>query len=111
MSSVLLTPPAVEPVTQLYGGALASASEAQVLNGANAAAVQHADGAWEVLQFTNAELVGERTYQHSNLLRGQMGSDRQLRYYGANATSILITANPKMVHVGSGWRRRQRRSR
>jgi len=60
---------------QLYGGALASASEAQVLNGANAAAVQRPDGAWEVLQFSNAELIGERTYQLSNLLRAQMGSE------------------------------------
>jgi hypothetical protein len=60
---------------QLYGGALAAASEAQVLNGANAAAVQRPDGAWEVLQFSNAELVGERTYQLSNFLRGQMGSE------------------------------------
>ena len=47
----------------------------QVLNGANAAAVQRPDGAWEVLQFANAELVGERTYELSRLLRGQMGSE------------------------------------
>jgi hypothetical protein len=59
----------------LYGGALTAASETQVLNGANAAAVQRPDGAWEVLQFTNAELVGARTYQLSNFLRGQMGSE------------------------------------
>jgi hypothetical protein len=60
---------------QFYGGTLASVSEAQVLNGANAAAVQRPDGAWEVLQFSNAELVGDRTYQLSNFLRGQMGSE------------------------------------
>jgi hypothetical protein len=33
----------------LHGGALASASDAQVLNGANVAAVQRPDGAWEIL--------------------------------------------------------------
>jgi hypothetical protein len=60
---------------QVYGGALAAASEAQVLNGANAAAVQRPDSAWEVLQFSNAELVGDRIYQLSNFLRGQMGSE------------------------------------
>ena len=50
-------------------------SDTQVLNGANAAAVQRADGAWEVLQFANAELVAERTYELSRFLRGQMGSE------------------------------------
>src|SRR5437763_14312627 len=48
---------------KLYGGALASASDARVLSGANAAAVQRPDGAWEILQFANAVLVGDRTYQ------------------------------------------------
>ena len=43
--------------------------------GANAAAVQRADGAWEVMQFANAELVGESTYLLSRLLRGQAGSE------------------------------------
>ena len=47
---------------KLYGGALASISDARVLDGGNAAAVQHADGAWEMLQFANAELVDGRTY-------------------------------------------------
>jgi hypothetical protein len=60
---------------KLYGGALASASDSRVLSGANAAAVQRADGAWEILQFANAVLVGERTYLLSRLLRGELGSE------------------------------------
>jgi hypothetical protein len=60
---------------RLYGGALASVSDTQVLNGANAAAVRRPDGAWEVLQFANAELVDESTYELSRLMRGQMGSE------------------------------------
>ena len=59
----------------LYGGALASVSEARVLDGANAAAVLNAAGTWEILQFANAELVGDRTYKLSRLLRGQAGSE------------------------------------
>ena len=59
----------------LYGGALASITEARVLNGANAAAVLNPSGIWEILQFANAELVGEKTYKLSQLLRGQAGSD------------------------------------
>jgi hypothetical protein len=60
---------------RLYGGALASVSDTVLLGGANAAAVQRADGAWEVLQFANAELVGENTYELSRLLRGREGSE------------------------------------
>jgi hypothetical protein len=60
---------------RVYGGALASASDLQVLGGANAAAVQRGDGGWEVLQFANATLTGDRTYQLSRLLRGQVGSE------------------------------------
>ena len=60
---------------RLYGGALTSLSDARVLAGANAAALQNADGDWEVLQFANAELVDEGTYKVSRLLRGQAGSE------------------------------------
>ena len=49
-----------------------------MLSGANAAAVQRPDGAWEILQFANAVLVGERTYQLSRLLRGELGSERAI---------------------------------
>jgi hypothetical protein len=60
---------------RLYGGALSSVSDNVLLGGANAAAVRRADGAWEVLQFANAELVGERTYELSRLIRGREGSE------------------------------------
>jgi len=60
---------------QLYGGALASVSDSVLLGGGNAAAVQRPDGAWEVLQFANAELVGDLTYELSRFLRGQAGSE------------------------------------
>jgi hypothetical protein len=60
---------------RLATGALASASEEAVLNGANSAAVRNANGDWHLLQFANAELVGERTYLLSGLLRGQLGSE------------------------------------
>jgi hypothetical protein len=46
-----------------------------LLGGANAAAIRRTDGAWEVLQFANAELVGELTYELSRLLRGREGSE------------------------------------
>jgi hypothetical protein len=60
---------------RLASGALASASEEAVLNGANSAAIRTAEGDWHLLQFANAELVGERTYLLSGLLRGQLGNE------------------------------------
>lgn len=66
---------ATEFRVRLYGGGLTSVSDANVLESANAAAVQTADGVWEILQFANAELVDERTFRLSRLLRGQAGSE------------------------------------
>ncbi len=59
---------------ELYGGALASMSEIQILNGANRLAIETAAG-WEIIQFARAELIGERRYRISDFLRGQFGSD------------------------------------
>jgi hypothetical protein len=60
---------------RLFGGALASVSDSTLLGGANAAAVQRPDGAWEILQFANAELVDAGTYRLSRVLRGLAGSE------------------------------------
>jgi hypothetical protein len=60
---------------RLYGGALTSLTDLDVLGGRNAAAVQRPDGAWEVLQFASAELVAPGTYRLSRLLRGQLGTE------------------------------------
>lgn len=59
----------------LAGGTLAGLPEIDVLNGGNAAAIRRADGAWEILQFRDAELVGENRYRLTGLLRGQRGSE------------------------------------
>jgi len=63
---------------KLVTGTLQSISVGDLLAGGNAAAVESATGRWEVLQFANAELIGERTYRLSLLLRGQAGSDPEM---------------------------------
>ncbi len=60
---------------RLYGGALSSVSDAALLAGANAAALRNPAGGWEIIQFANAELVADATYELSRLLRGQSGSE------------------------------------
>jgi hypothetical protein len=64
---------------RLSSGALASAEELLVLSGANYCAVRNADGAWEVLQFREAELVAPLTYELTGLLRGQAGTEGAMR--------------------------------
>jgi hypothetical protein len=60
---------------ELFGGVLASVSDAAFFAGANMAALRPPDGAWEVIQFAHAQLVAARTYVLSRLLRGQGGSE------------------------------------
>jgi hypothetical protein len=56
--------------------------------------VQRADGAWEILQFANAVLTGERTYQLSRLLRGELGSEGAIGApLAAGAPFILLNQN------------------
>lgn len=63
---------------QLYSGALISRERLDVLAGANLAAVEHPGGLWEVMQFQTAELIGERSYRLSGLLRGQAGTEAHM---------------------------------
>jgi hypothetical protein len=86
---------------QLFGGAIASVSDSALFAGANAAAVQRADGAWEVIQFANAELAGERTYLLSRLLRGQAGSEGSMGApLAAGAPFVLL--DDHVVTLASG---------
>lgn len=60
----------------ISAGELSSAPEATVLNGANVIAI--GDGSaenWEIMQFAEANLISENTYEVKSLLRGQAGSD------------------------------------
>lgn len=61
---------------KLQSGALSSVSMERVLAGANAAAIgDGTNGNWEVFQFAKADLVAPDTYELSDLLRGQAGTD------------------------------------
>jgi hypothetical protein len=86
---------------KLYGGALASISDARVLEGGNAAAVQNPAGIWEILQFANAELVDGRTYLLSRLLRGQAGSEAAM----ANPLPVgapFVVLGAHMIAIAQG---------
>lgn len=59
----------------IQSGQLSSVTEAQLLAGANFAAVQNSAGIWEVFQFATATLSASNTYRLSDLLRAQGGSE------------------------------------
>ncbi|HHS88801.1 MAG TPA: hypothetical protein ENJ26_00355 [Rhodobacteraceae bacterium] len=60
----------------LSSGTLSSVAFADVLNGANVAAIgDGTPGRWEVFQFTEAQLVSPGVYDLSGRLRGQAGTD------------------------------------
>ncbi len=58
---------------KLYGGTLASASKAAILDGANLFAVE-SGGEWEIVQVRECVLVAANEYECSGFLRGQLGS-------------------------------------
>lgn len=60
---------------RLFGGALSAKPELAVLNGANLAAIGSPSGEWELLQFQEAELIADKTWRLSRLLRGQAGTE------------------------------------
>ncbi|HXZ68752.1 MAG TPA: glycoside hydrolase/phage tail family protein, partial [Alphaproteobacteria bacterium] len=76
---------------QVFSGGLASAEAIDVLGGANACAVQNADGEWEVIQFTQADVTGPDQYLLKTLLRGQLGTEGAMRNpVAAGAPFVLL---------------------
>lgn len=65
-------------VVRLFGGGLSAKSDLSVLNGANRAALMSPTGAWEVLQFQGAELIGDNLWRLTRLLRGQAGTEQNV---------------------------------
>jgi len=59
----------------LFNGSLSTVSDFAVYNGANLAAIQTPSGV-EIIQFANAELVGDNVWRISRLLRGRKGTER-----------------------------------
>ncbi|MBV8800485.1 MAG: glycoside hydrolase/phage tail family protein [Alphaproteobacteria bacterium] len=72
------------------GSALSSLDDLSVFGGANALAVQNADGEWEVLQFARATLTGPGEWTLSRLLRGHGGSEGAMRSPAAAGGRVVL---------------------
>ncbi|MCB4768911.1 glycoside hydrolase/phage tail family protein [Ancylobacter sp. Lp-2] len=86
---------------ELHGGLLAAASEEAVLNGANLAALVAPDGAAEVIQFAEAELVGTRLWALGGLLRGQGGTEARAAA-GWPAGTLFVRLDRNLAGVAGG---------
>lgn len=84
---------------RLNDGALSSVSRAQLLNGANAAAVRSLNGAWEVLQFEAAEEIEASVWRLTGLLRGQSGTG-DCAAAGAAAGAAFVLLDGAVVPAG-----------
>ncbi|PKP68103.1 MAG: hypothetical protein CVT83_06680, partial [Alphaproteobacteria bacterium HGW-Alphaproteobacteria-5] len=89
---------------RLYSGTLVSRPEADVLEGANALAIEHAPGAWEVVQFRDADLIGPQTWAVSRLLRGQRGTEgaRASAPLAAGARVVVLDPSVRPVDMAPG---------
>ncbi len=79
-----------ELIVDLYSGALSSASDRKVLNGANRIAIENAAGEWEIVQFQTAELTAPNRYKLNLLLRGQRGSEHAMRDPVSAGARVLV---------------------
>ncbi len=75
---------------RLSSGTLRSQDDLAVLGGANAIAVQNADGDWEVVQFAAAELTAPNEWTLTRLLRGQAGTETAMRSPIAPGARIVL---------------------
>jgi hypothetical protein len=87
-------------VVRIEGAAPQSAVEAAVLGGANALAVETAAG-WEVAQYRSAVLVGVETWRLTGLLRGQQGTEVEMRA-GAASGSVVVFLDDRLSRAEIG---------
>ncbi len=78
---------------QLADGELDSATELEVLNGANLAALIGPDGRAEILQFRDATDLGAGRYRLTGLLRGRRGTEDLIASRAAGDTFVLLDAS------------------
>jgi hypothetical protein len=89
---------------KLWSGTLTSLSRLSLLEGGNAIAVRGDDGQWEVCQFESAELVGERTYELTGWLRGQVGTDLCVAWSDQRAAAgqPVVVLDSALVRIAVG---------
>lgn len=82
----------------IYSGTLQSISNIDLLSGQNTLAIRCDNGLWELLQFGEADLIAQNTYQMSRLLRGQLGSEDAMEA-GASIGARVVLLNTSVERL------------
>ncbi len=77
---------------RVEGGSPESVSDAAVLGGANAVAIETAAG-WEIVQFRHAAFVGESSWRLSGLLRAQQGTELEMEAGAVVGATVVFLGN------------------
>ncbi|BAQ69896.1 hypothetical protein NHU_02749 [Rhodovulum sulfidophilum] len=98
---------------KLASGTLSSVREADLLAGANLAAIGTGDAAgWELFQFAEAELVEAGTYELRMRLRGQAGTEADMpELWPVGSTVVLIDARLSQIALPASARGLERHYR
>ena len=88
-------------IVRLNSGTLASVSDAEMLAGKTAMAIQGPDGNWEIFAFARAELVGAKTWRLSRLLRGQ-GGEEGLAARAVPAGAPVVLLDDAVIPLATG---------
>lgn len=84
----------------LTAGTLSSVSVEEMLAGANRAVIGNTESGFELIQFAQAVLVAEDTYEISGLLRGQSGSEPEMKPVAAQG-SLFVLIDDTLVDGGT----------
>jgi hypothetical protein len=97
---------------EISSGALSSIDDEATLAGGNLFAVKGQNGRWEILSAARAEMIGERTYRLSRLLRGLAGSEPEADRSVPDGALIVrldeavVPLTNKLQDLGQTWRYR-----
>lgn len=88
---------------QLLAGHLSSVTAEAVLAGANRLAVQNDAGAWEVIGFQNADLLGPGHFRISGLVRGTEGTADRMHQISEGRGVMLLDGRVGVAPVEAEW--------
>ncbi len=84
-------------VQMTFDAQITSTSQANVFDGLNTALVGN-----EIIQFQNAELIAERTYRLSRLLRGRLGTEPHMTGHETDERFIMLNPGSNMERIVDG---------
>ena len=94
-----------ELTVQMFSEAvLSSKTDLEVFNGSNSAAIKADNDEWEIIQWSEADLIGDRLYKLTKLLRARLGTDDAMRAGATAGAQFVLLDGLKQSTVGVAQR-------